>query len=56
MDNKYKYFYERTNTYCYPNSDVLINKMEITNDSDLYVAENELVGLRVTEMLENPIK
>ncbi len=29
MDNKYKYTYERTADYCYKNTDVLINKLNI---------------------------
>ena len=56
MADKYNYTYERTNDYCYPNSDVLINKLNIVVDKDLYVAEQELVGLRVQEILERPLK
>ncbi len=29
MDNKYKYTYERTANYCYKDSDILINKLNI---------------------------
>lgn len=36
MDSKYKYTYERTADYCYKGTDVLINKLNITNDKDLY--------------------
>ena len=56
MDNKYKYTYERTANYCYKDSDVLINKLNITNDKDLYDAERELVSLRIYELNNNPIK
>lgn len=35
MDNKYKYTYERTVDYCYKGTNVLINKLNITNDEDL---------------------
>ena len=35
MDNKYKYTYERTTNYCYENTDVLINKLNITNKEEL---------------------
>ena len=38
MDSKYKYTYEKTADYCYKDTDVLINKLNITNDEDLYNA------------------
>lgn len=54
--DKYKYTYERTADYCYKDSDVLINKLNITNDKDLYEAERELVAFRVSEFNEKPLK
>ncbi len=56
MDNKYKYTYERTANYCYKNTDILINKLNITNDKDLFNAERELVSLRTYELNEKPLK
>ena len=56
MDNKYKYTYEKTANYCYKGTDVLINKLNITNDKDLFDAERELVLLRTHELNENPLK
>ena len=56
MDSKYKYSYERTANYCYKDSDVLINKLNITNDEDLYNAERELVSYRTYELNEMPLK
>ena len=56
MDNKYKYAYERTANYCYKGTDVLINKLNITYDEDLFNAERELVSLRTYELNENPLK
>ena len=56
MDKKYKYTYEITAAYCYKNSDVLINKLNITNDEDLFDAERELVSLRTYELNEYPLK
>lgn len=56
MDNKYKYTYERTADYCYKGTDVLINKLNITNDEDLFNAERELVSLRVSAFNDNPLK
>lgn len=56
MDNKYKYTYERTADYCYKGTDVLINKLNITNEEDLFNAERELVTLRTYELNEKPLK
>lgn len=56
MDNKYKYSYERTANYCYKGTDVLINKLNITDDGDLFNAERELVSLRIYELNEKPLK
>ena len=56
MDNKYKYTYERTADYCYEVTDVLINKLNITNDEDLFNAERELVSLRTYELNEKTLK
>ena len=56
MDNKYKYTYERTDDYCYKGTDVLINKLNITNEEDLFNAERELVTLRTYELNEKPLK
>ena len=56
MDSKYKYTYEKTTDYCYKDTDVLINKLNITNDEDLYNAERELVSLRVSAFNDNPLK
>ena len=56
MDKKYRYTYERTGTYCYKNSDVLINKINITDDDDLYEAERGLVAIRTAQLNEEPIK
>ena len=55
MDSKYKYSYERTANYCYKDSDVLINKLNITNDEDLFNAERELVSYRTYELNEMPL-
>lgn len=54
--DKYKYTYERTANYCYKDTDVLINNLNITNDKDLYEAEGELVIFRTSELTDNPIK
>lgn len=56
MDSKYKYTYENDNEYCYPNTSILKNKLNITNDDDLYKAESELVAYQITNLIQNPIK
>ncbi len=56
MDNKYKYTYERTADYCYKGTDVLINKLNVTNEEDLFNLERELVSLRIYELNEKPLK
>lgn len=43
-------------TYCYPNSDVLINKLNIRNQADLFEAEKELTYIRLKELQGHPIK
>ena len=54
--DKYKYTYEKTADYCYKDTDVLINKLNITNEEDLYNAERELVSYRTYELNDKPIK
>lgn len=43
-------------TYCYPNSDVLKNKLNITDSNELFEAEKELTAIRLRELQGNPIK
>ena len=56
MDSKYKYTYEKTANYCYKDTDILINLLNIKNEEDLFNAERELVSLRTYELNENPLK
>lgn len=44
------------NIYCYPNSNILINKLNIKNEKDLFEAEKELTAIRLRELQRNPIK
>lgn len=41
--------------YCYPESDVLINKLNITDAKELFEAEKELTAIRLRELQENPV-
>lgn len=42
--------------YCYPNSDVLINKLNIRDSEILLEAERKLTMLRISDLIDNPIK
>ncbi len=54
--DKYKYSYEWTPNYCYKDTDILINKLNIKNEKDLFNAERTLVTLRTNELFDNPVK
>ena len=56
MDRKYKYSYESSGKYCYPGTNILINKLNITADEELFNMERELVALRTLDLDKNPIK
>jgi len=56
MDKKYDYSYEKTANYCYPNSNVLINKLNIKDDIGLSNYEGRLVSMRAGQLDVNPIK
>ena len=42
--------------YCYPDSSVLINKLNIMDDEKLYDAELKLALIRLLELQNNPVK
>lgn len=42
-------------TYCYPDTDVLINNLNITDEDKLAEAERKFTMLRIYELLHNPI-
>lgn len=42
--------------YCYPNSDVLINKLDIQDIDKLKTFERKLTMLRIMELIDNPLK
>ena len=41
--------------YCYPNSEVLINKLGIKDLDKLHTVERKLTLVRLMELLEKPI-
>lgn len=42
--------------YCYPKSDVLINKLNIKSQKELFEAEKELTSIRLKELQDKPIQ
>lgn len=42
--------------YCYPDSDVLINKLDIKDMDKLHKFERKLTMIRLLELFDNPIK
>lgn len=42
--------------YCYSDSEVLINELNIRDKDDLFKAEKELTLIRLKELQQNPIK
>jgi cell filamentation protein len=47
MNNDYSYSYEWDQRYCYPHSNVLINKLGIEDAEKLHIAEREITSLRI---------
>ncbi len=41
--------------YCYPDTDVLINKLDIRDFDKLHIFERKLTMLRLLELLDKPI-
>ena len=44
------------NIYCYPESEVLINKLNITDRDELFEVEKQLTFVRLQELQQNPIE
>lgn len=56
MDKNYYYEYEWDKYYCYPHSQVLKNKLNITDAEELYAAEREITSLKIARAIERKIK
>lgn len=52
----YSYYYQWDREYCYPESNVLINKLNIQNADTLHTAEREITSLRLAAAKMQPIK
>jgi len=53
--NKYDYSYTESDPYCYADSKVLVNKLNIRDTTVLYEAEREITCFKLLELHEKPI-
>ena len=56
MFSKYDVYTTVQSLYCYPDSDVLKNKLNIRNREELNQAEEEITALKQYMLMESPIK
>ncbi len=56
MKSEYYYEYEQDNYYCYPNSSVLKNNLNIRDADELKSAEREITSLRTAQAILNRIE
>jgi cell filamentation protein len=56
MGDEYYHEYEQDIYYCYPNSFVLKNKLNILNADELKAAEKEITSLRTAQAMVNRIE
>jgi len=56
MNDEYLYSFDNDFKYCYPNSLVLKNKLNIINEYDLNIAEREITSMRAIEIEKEPLK
>lgn len=53
--DQYNYDYGKDTLYCYPNTSVLKNKLNIKDDKELEITEKEITFLRDTELENHPL-
>ena len=53
--SEYEYEYEWDIEYCYPNTNVLKNRLNITNPDALAAAEREITAVRIAGIMDAPI-
>jgi len=53
--SKYDYEYEWDNKYCYPDSPVLKNKLNILDAESLSIAEREITSARIAGIMDQPV-
>ena len=54
--SEYEYEYEWDIEYCYPNTNVLKNRLNITNPDALAAAEREITAVRIAGLMDAPIR
>ena len=54
--SEYNYEYEWDSKYCYPNSFVLINKLNLSDTRELSEAERQITALNLLEIKEKPVR
>jgi cell filamentation protein len=52
---KYDYAYEDSESYCYPETNVLKNKLGIRDDNALTIAEREITSLKLLKLYNMPL-
>jgi cell filamentation protein len=52
---KYDYTYEGSENYCYPETEVLKNKLGIKDDNALTIAEREITSLKLLKLYNMPL-
>jgi len=53
--SEYSYSYQGDENYCYPGTDILINKLNIKDDEQLSKAERDITRLKLLKLYELPI-
>ena len=56
MFSKYDVYTTVQSMYCYPDTDVLINKLDIRDKTELEQAEEEFTAVKQMALLQEPIK
>jgi len=56
MNDKYYYEFEWDSVYCYPHSNVLKNKLNITGQQELEIAERAITSVKATQASVNHIR
>jgi len=52
---KYDYTYEGSESYCYPKTNILKNKLGIKDDNALTIAEREITSLKLLKLFNMPL-
>jgi len=53
--NEYNYSYHGFENYCYPGTDILINKLNIRDDKQLSIAERDITRLKLLKLFNFPV-